>query len=74
MKIRSGYWLAVVLAFILAGCNAEQAVVSDSAVPAADPYRLADDVRPVMQLLHLNIDPNLADYSGSTTITIEIGS
>ena len=72
MKTRSSHWIVLASALFLAGCSTDQQATGGIADP--DPYRLANDVRPVMQLLNLNIDPSQIDYSGSTTITIEIAS
>ncbi|MCK4754173.1 MAG: M1 family metallopeptidase, partial [Calditrichia bacterium] len=37
-----------------------------------DPYRLNHKVEPVYQLIHLNLDPDKEDYSGHTSIELEI--
>lgn len=75
--------LAAVLVALLVGCPAaDQASNSDvrppepeqpSATVADDPFRLASTVRPLAQQLRLRIDPARPDYSGTTTIDIEIG-
>jgi alanyl aminopeptidase len=72
MKFRSSVWLIYLIMLCAAGCDGSQ-----KAEPAAtnpDPFRLSADVRPVMQLLNLSIDPDQADYSGSTIITIDVTS
>jgi len=75
MKIRSSQWLALVLVLFLTGCNnAGREPATSPTGQDPDPYRLDEDVRPVMQLLDLNIDPSRTDYSGSTMITIDIAS
>ncbi len=37
-----------------------------------DPYRLNHKVEPVYQFIHLNLDPDKEDYSGHTSIELEI--
>jgi len=74
MKLRSGQLLSLVFAVFVVGCGAEQDTATVTEAENSDPFRLAADVRPVMQTLNLNIDPDQADYSGSTTITIDVAS
>ncbi len=64
--------LIIIGAIVLAACNPAQ----ESTPPAvdADPFRLALNVAPIAQQLTLNIDPDQANYSGTTTITIEVAS
>jgi alanyl aminopeptidase len=54
----------------LAACQAEEQTSPENY--SDDPFRLIADVRPVMQQLDLRIDPGQADYSGMTTITLEL--
>ena len=67
-----------VLALLLFACGAEQAqspASNDAAAGAAavaDPFRLAQTIRPVAQQVTLHIDPEATDYTGSTTISIEV--
>jgi len=67
---------AVILLCTLFACGdrAEPEAVSTAAQTsaAADPFRLADNVRPVAQQLTLHIDPEATDYKGSTTISVEV--
>jgi len=69
-RVRSA--LISIGAIVLVACNPAQ----ENAPPTidADPFRLASNVAPVAQQLMLNIDPSQADYSGATTITIEVES
>ena len=69
-RVRSA--LIFIGAIVLVACNP----VQENAPPTidADPFRLASNVAPVAQQLMLNIDPSQANYSGATTITIEVES
>jgi alanyl aminopeptidase len=68
--------MASVAALLLVACGADEAVESlqqeSVEEQAADPYRLSTNVMPVAQQVTLNIDPDKADYSGHTTIQIEV--
>ena len=54
-------------------CN-DAETPADTSTPAqsADPYRLAATIRPLSQTLALRMDPAQEQYSGSTTISIEV--
>ncbi|MGI9271821.1 MAG: M1 family metallopeptidase [Woeseiaceae bacterium] len=73
-------WAVPFAALLLAACGADESTdtsesTENTAVTeAADPYRLADNVAPTAQQLTLYIDPESADYSGSTRITVEVAS
>lgn len=70
LRIRSA--LISIGAIVLVACNPAQ----ESTPPAVDvdPFRLASNIAPIAQQLTLNIDPDQANYSGTTTITIEVAS
>jgi len=70
MRFRSA--LIIIGAIALVACNPAQ----ESPAPEIndDPFRLASNVAPIAQQLTLNIDPKQTDYSGATTITIEVAS
>ncbi|MDA1062731.1 MAG: hypothetical protein O2907_00085 [Proteobacteria bacterium] len=53
--------MAGVLVLILAACGAEK-----------EPAGVAADVRPIAQTLTLEIDPEKTDYSGTTTISLQV--
>lgn len=78
MKTR--LWAVQFTLLLLAACGAEESTETaditenEASAEAADPYRLADNVAPTAQQLTLNINPERADYSGSTTITVEVAS
>ena len=72
MTYRSGARLLPLAVLLLAACQADEKAAPD--VSSDDPYRLASNVVPVAQQLQLRIDPDATDYSGSTTITIEVSS
>ena len=62
-------------ALMMFGCGNEEAAeaqIEAKMEVAKDPNRLASNIRPVAQQVTLNIDPRKTDYSGSTTITIDI--
>ena len=63
--------LAAILAFVLAACGA-----GEQSMPAgdADPFRLSQDVVPIAQTLTLHIDPENTDYSGNTTIALQLAN
>ena len=67
----------IILLSILGACGPADKPPVEQAIPTenqpADPYRLSADVTPLAQQLTLRIDPAQADYSGHTTITIELG-
>lgn len=48
--------------------GAEQATTAAN----ADPYKLSAEIKPVLQRISLHIDPDHTEYSGSTTISIEV--
>jgi aminopeptidase N len=74
--------LPVMLLALLAGCPASEqspaageraaGAAAETAAAAGDPYRLTSAVRPLAQQLTLRIDPARPDYSGKTTMDIEI--
>ena len=76
--MKSRIWAVQLTVLLLVACGAEEATKSPeiAAAPevAADPFRLASNVAPIAQQLTLTIDPEQADYSGSTAITIEVAS
>ena len=76
--MRSLICTASVVALLLVACGADEAVEPLQEVvvqeEAADPYRLLSNVAPIAQQLTLNIDPDKTDYSGSTSIQIEVAS
>jgi len=69
----------LVLALFLTACNPEpekppetpQAVTEN---PATDPYRLDPNVQPTFQHISFRMDPSQADYTGSTTIELDIAN
>ena len=69
---------ATVVALLLVACGADEAVDPQQQESvqeqASDPYRLLSKVLPIAQQVTLNIDPDQADYSGHTTIQIEVAS
>lgn len=79
MKIASPAWI-VRLGFLmlLSACGpadpppVEQVASAETEV--ADPYRLSPGVVPLAQQLMLQMDPAQTDYSGQTTITINVES
>jgi len=71
------------LAILAGGCGAENSSSPENTVPtdepanaskAADPYKLSAEISPVLQQISLHIDPDQSEYSGSTTITIEVAA
>ncbi len=76
--MNSRIWATFGVALLLIACGADEtAQPQKSAVlqePAADPYRLSNNVAPTAQQVTLSIDPAKTDYSGSTTIHIEVAS
>ena len=76
MKFR--IWAACGAALLLVACGADDAVESQAETvvqePVSDPYRLLSNVAPIAQQVTLDIDPQKTDYSGSTTIHIEVAS
>jgi len=72
MRLKIRFALISIGAIVLVACGLAQ----ESTPPAvdADPFRLATNVAPIAQQLTLNIDPDQANYSGTTTITIEVAS
>jgi len=76
--MRFRVWAACGAALLLIACGADEAVESQQQIaveePASDPYRLLSNVAPIAQQVTLNIDPRQTDYSGSTTIHIEVAS
>ena len=60
----------LVLALVACGAARDQDAATADAV--ADPFRLAQNIRPVAQQLTLNIDPDNSDYSGDTTIALQL--
>jgi alanyl aminopeptidase len=71
-------WVVPAIALVLVACGAEESTVSPAPVVEAefpsDPYRLTENVAPVAQQLTLHVDPESTDYSGSTTINVEVAS
>ena len=76
--MKSRFWVACGAALLLIACGADEAVEPHQQTvvqePASDPYRLLSNVAPIAQQVTLNIDPKKTDYSGSTTIHIEVAS
>jgi alanyl aminopeptidase len=71
-------WAVQITVLLLVACGAEESTENTAAVEApelaADPYRLADNVAPIAQQLTLNIDPESENYTGSTSIAVEVAS
>ena len=63
-------WLVKATVLLLVACAGTEQVVPE--VESQDPFRLSSQVVPSAQQLSLRIDPEQADYSGSTTITFEV--
>jgi alanyl aminopeptidase len=61
--------LAGILALVLAACAADKEPTTPD---NADPFRLSPGIRPVAQTLTLHIDPENTDYSGATTIAVQL--
>lgn len=61
--------LACLVVLFIAACGAEK---EPAGVASDDPFRLSADVRPTAQTLTLEIDPEKTDYSGTTTISLQI--
>ena len=77
MKYTSLAWfmrLALLLTLSACGPAEQQSVeqATQAATPADDPYRLSAHVIPVAQQLTLTVDPGQEDYSGHTTITVNL--
>ena len=76
--MKSRIWVACGATLLLIACGADNAVEPQSETvvqePVSDPYRLLSNVAPIAQQVTLDIDPQKTDYSGSTTIHIEVAS
>ena len=62
--------LAGALVWIVVACATDPQ--PDPVRPTDDPYRLGEAARPVSQTLHLVIDPDRPDYSGTTTVELDV--
>jgi alanyl aminopeptidase len=72
MRSSPKLWLASAVVLLLVACgSAEQAAPK---ADSEDPFRLAANVVPTAQEVSLRIDPAQTEYSGSTTITIDVSS
>ncbi len=74
MAFSSPVRIVCLAALVLVGaCGpADQPTVTDAV--ATDPYRLLADVTPIAQQLTLSMNPAEENFSGHTTITIDVGA